>query len=333
MAQSALDHRMPVIDSSAEQEAFLQDVLNGLRATPRTLPCKYFYDAAGSSLFENICTLSEYYLTRAELEIMRHFSQEIAACLGQAVLLIEFGSGSGQKTKLLLNALQDPVAYVPIDISKAALKFTLESVRRAHPALRVTPVCGDFTTQVEIPRPDRYPDRTVVYFPGSTIGNFGTEDARRLLSRIATLVGERGGLLIGIDLHKDNATLEAAYNDTQGVTAEFNRNVLVRINRELNADFNVAHFQHRAIYVEGPQRIEMYLVSTRAQRVAIGGVHFEFASGEAICTEHSHKYAVGGFAELAAQVGLRLVAHWTDAQQQFGVIYFTTDENAASCNV
>ena len=323
---------MSLVDSPATNGAFLRDVLAGLGASPRSLPCKYFYDAAGSALFEQICELPEYYVTRTELEIMRLFSKEMAACLGPRVLLIEFGSGSGQKTKLLLEALQDPVAYVPIDISAAALEFTLESVQRAHPALQVTPVCGDFTAQIEIPWPDEHPERTVVYFPGSTIGNFSAEDALQLLSQVASLVGKRGGLLIGIDFHKDTATLEAAYNDAQGVTAAFNRNVLLRINRELNADFNLEQFQHRAIYNEGKQRIETSLVSTREQLVTIGGVAFEFAAGEAISTEHSQKYTVDSFADLATQAGLQGVANWTDPQRQFGVLFMSTGESTASDN-
>jgi dimethylhistidine N-methyltransferase len=303
----------------------LQDVLAGLRKSHKRLPCKYFYDRRGSALFDRICELDEYYLTRAELAIMDRFAAEMGACIGRRSMLVEFGSGSSVKTRYLLDALPEPVAYVPIDVSGEHLQVTASELARDYPAIAILPLCADFTTALELPRPSRAVSRASVYFPGSTIGNFLPTQATSLLRRIAALCRPRGGLLIGVDLVKDAARLEAAYNDRLGVTAAFNLNLLARINRELDADFDLEQFSHQARYNPEAQRIEMYLVSRRPQTVSIAGRLVEFAAGEAICTEHSHKYTPQRFIALAAAAGLVLRQSWTDERGDFAVLYFAAD--------
>jgi dimethylhistidine N-methyltransferase len=294
----------------------------GLRAEEKHLPSKYFYDARGSKLFEQICQLDEYYLTRSELAIMQRFAPEMADQIGPGTMLIEYGSGSSVKTRLLLDALKDPVAYVPVDISRRHLQQSAEELSVVYPLIEVLPVCADFTADFDLPIPDRAPTHSEVYFPGSTIGNFQPPDAAMLLDHFATLCGTGGGLLIGIDLKKDVETIEAAYNDRQGVTAEFNLNLLRRINCELGADFALDQFRHQAIYDECDGRIEMYLISQCDQSVRIGDETFEFRRGEHVCTEYSHKYAMDEFEQIAAAAGLCLRHEWTDDRRFFAVLYF-----------
>ncbi len=305
---------------------FLADVLVGLSDNPKRLPCKYFYDRRGSQLFEQICELDEYYLTRSELAIMRRFAPQMADQLGPGVMLIEFGSGSSLKTRLLLDHLVDQVAYVPVDISGQHLQRSAEDISASYPTVQVLPVCADFTAEFELPVLDRIPACTAVYFPGSTIGNFPPDAAARLLSRIAELCGADGSLLIGIDLKKDVEIIEAAYNDRLGVTAEFNLNLLRRINRELGADFQLDQFRHRADYNETDGRIEMHLVSPREQTVSIAENSFAFAKGESICTEFSHKYSVEEFEAIAARSGLTLSREWTDPRRHFAVLQFVVGD-------
>ena len=300
---------------------FLDDVLAGLKTQPRHLPCKYFYDDRGSRLFDRICQLDEYYLTRAELSIMEQSAREMAARIGPRAMLIEYGSGSSVKTPLLLDPLDDPVAYVPVDISREHLQRTADELAADYPRIEVLPVCADFTRPFELPTPRRRPAHTAVYFPGSTIGNFAPPAARTMLAEIARLCGSGGGLLIGIDLQKDAATIEAAYNDAASVTAEFNLNLLRRINRELDADFDLGRFEHLARYDRRHGRIEMYLVSQCDQTVRVGGESFTLVCGEWIRTEFSYKYRIDGFAHMAADAGLTLMRHWTDAQQRFSVLH------------
>jgi dimethylhistidine N-methyltransferase len=311
-----------LIDFSPVVDEFRADVLAGLSRQPRRLPCKYLYDRRGSELFDWICELEEYYPTRTELAIMRAFSGEMAAAIGPRARLIELGSGSSVKSRLLIEALSDPAEYVPVDISREHLHGAAARLARAYPTLRIRPLCGDFTRGLHLP-PSRPSIKHVVYFPGSTIGNFGPRESRRLLAHIARLVGPRGGLLIGIDLVKDRRKLVAAYNDAAGVTAAFNLNLLARINRELRGDFDRAAFRHQAIYNSAKRRIEMHLVSTREQAVAVDGQRFEFEPGETICTEYSHKYTIDGFAALAGSAGLSLVRAWNDPRRLFAVLYFT----------
>jgi dimethylhistidine N-methyltransferase len=301
---------------------FLADVIAGLEASPKRLSCKYFYDERGSRLFDQICSLDEYYLTRTEDAIIRRHAQEMADQIGPGVMLVEYGSGSSTKTRALLERLANPVAYVPVDISREHLRRTAALLSRAYPHIEMLPVCADFTKPFRLPTSRRVSTHSAVFFPGSTIGNFQPEEARKMLRLLAAMCGTGGGLLIGIDLQKDPRIIEAAYNDTRGVTAQFNLNVLRRINRELEGNFDLRQFAHRAVYNRSLGRVELSLVSRRAQCVTIGHDAFEFAAGEAIITEYSHKYTIEGFASMAAEAGLTLRRTWTDAETRFAVLHF-----------
>jgi dimethylhistidine N-methyltransferase len=320
IADSRTEAKLP--DFVPALEAFYGDVVAGLSQRPRSLPCKYFYDERGSQLFEKICKLDEYYLTRTELSIMRQFADEMAEQIGPGVSFVEYGSGSSIKTRILLDHLRDPVAYVPVDISRKHLQQTADNLARLYPDIEVLPVCADFTEDFELPTPQRVSNHNAVYFPGSTIGNFQAEAAQALLARIVQLCGCGGGLLIGIDLQKDIKVIEAAYNDAQGITTEFNLNLLNRINRELNGDICLDQFEHKAHYNDADSRIEMYLVSRCDQTVRVGERTFDIAAGDAIRTEYSHKYTIDGFDELAAAVGLTLRQQWTDEDDLFAVLHF-----------
>jgi dimethylhistidine N-methyltransferase len=299
---------------------FRADVRRGLHARPKYLPCKYFYDRTGSDLFEQITDLDEYYLTRTERAIMERHAPEMAALLGRGCLLIEYGSGSSAKTRLLLDHLKDPVGYVPIDLSAGPLRRSGQALAAEYPALAVLPLCADFTRSLTLPRPRRPATRQVVYFPGSTIGNFAPAEAIELLRRTA----QRGdALLLGADLRKDVHVIEAAYNDRRGVTAAFNRNLLVRINRELGGDFVPDRFAHRAFFNATEGRIEMHLVSDCAQSARIGGDLFSFAEGESIHTENSYKYRLEELQSLADSAGFDTERTWTDDAGLFSVLYFT----------
>ena len=314
---------MRVHDLEPERKRLRDDVVAGLRRSPRTLPCKYFYDERGSRLFEKICELDEYYLTRTELAILERSVAEMAGCLGPGCMLIEPGSGSSTKTRLLLEALESPVAWVPVDISRDVLLRSSESIDGAHPELEVLPVCADFTQPFALPTPRHRPARRVVYFPGSTIGNFDPPEVVRFLARLRQLCAPGGAVLIGADLRKDRKVLEAAYDDAAGVTAEFNLNLLLRVNRELGADFDLGCFRHLAVWDEGRGRVEMHLVSTAAQTVRIDGESFSFASGEVIHSESSYKYDLEGFAGLAGAAGLAVARVWLDERRWFSVQYLT----------
>lgn len=295
------------------------DALAGLSAQPRTLSSKYFYDAAGSRLFDDITRLPEYYPTRVETALLGEVMPQIAAAVGAGVHVVEYGSGSGRKTELLLEGLQDVVAYTPIEISRSAV---LEATRRMAPALphvEMLPVCADFTQPVPLPEPTRHAARTLVFFPGSTIGNFEARDAVRLLASMRQTMGPQGLALVGIDLHKDAALIEAAYNDSAGVTAAFTLNLLARLNREIESDFDLSAWQHRATYSQARRRIETDVVSTRAQAVHMAGRTFDFQPGEAIRVEYSHKYTDADFEALTAAAGLRVVERWNDARDWLGL--------------
>ncbi len=313
------DDELAFHDFSPERERFLADVLAGLGRERKELPCKYFYDERGSRLFDRICELEEYYPTRTELAIMEQHAGEMAEAIGPGCLLVEYGSGSSLKTRLLIDRLEAPVAYVPVDISREHLLRSAGALAERHPELEVLPVCADFTRPFELPRPATKPARDVAYFPGSTIGNFAEPEARELLGQIAALTGPGGGLLIGADLEKDADTLEAAYDDAEGVTAEFNLNLLARINRELEADFRLERFRHEAVWEPKRGRVEMHLVSLDEQAVSIGDARIRFARGESIHTESSHKYSVEGFAALAGSAGFRVERVWTDPGRLFSV--------------
>lgn len=295
------------------------DALAGLSSTPRTLPSKYFYDAAGSRLFEAITHLPEYYPTRVETALLGACMHEVAAAVGPGVHVVEYGSGSGRKTELLLQGVDDPVAYTPIEISRTTVLAATERMAVALPHIEMLPVCADFTQPVPLPEPARAAARTLVFFPGSTLGNFEHDDAVRLLAAMRETMGPRGLALVGIDLHKDPALIEAAYNDSAGVTAAFTLNLLARLNREIGSDFDHSAFSHRAVYSVERRRIETDLVSTRAQRVQVAGRAFDFAAGEAIRVEYSHKYTDADLHALAAAAGLRVVERWNDARDWVGL--------------
>lgn len=298
---------------------FRADVLRGLAQTPKRIPSKYFYDARGSQLFEEICAQPEYYLTRTELAILEENAAAIASAIGPRALLVEYGSGAGIKTRLLLDALEQPVGYVPVEISRSALDASVENLSEEFPEVDMLPVSADFTQPVDLPAPDQAARRTVVFFPGSTLGNFEQREAIALLRTMAIEMGRQGAALVGIDLKKDATILEAAYNDAAGVTREFTLNLLTRINRELQADFNLDEFDHRARYNAQAGRIETHVVSRIDQVVAIGKHRFAFAAGEAMLVEYSCKYAVEEFAAMAAKAGLRVVRSWSDSRQWFAM--------------
>jgi dimethylhistidine N-methyltransferase len=317
-------NRTAVLDLEPAKSDFLSEVVDGLSSRPRSLPCKYFYDATGSALFQKICELPEYYPTRAELEILDRYSGEISALIGPGVELIGLGTGAGTKTRILLENLESPVAYMPVDISREQLEESTVWFRKRFADLEVLPVCADYLEPFDLPFPKRTPARKVVYFPGSTIGNFEREAAADFLRRIIRYCGKRGGLLIGVDLQKKRRLLEPAYNDSAGVTAQFNLNLLVRANRELDADFDLKCWQHSAIYNSKEGRIEIYLVSDTDQLVHIQNHEFHFEAGEKILTEYSYKYTPEGFAALARGAGFDFQKMWTDKSRLFGVFYFTT---------
>jgi dimethylhistidine N-methyltransferase len=305
-------------------DTFRGDVWAGLSRTPKELPCKYLYDAAGSALFEEICSLDEYYPTRTELAILDAYAAEMAELLGPECLVVEYGSGSGKKTRLLLDRLERPAAYVPIDISAEPLLDFARSLAADHPSLEILPVLGDYTADLDLPTPARAPRRRVVFFPGSTIGNFHPREAEAFLKRAAALCGRSGGLLVGVDLPKDRATLERAYDDARGVTAAFDRNLLARINRELGADFALDAFLHRAVWVRALSRVEMHLVSLRAQQVRVAGRAFALEAGEPIRTEHSYKWSLAAFRAIAAKAGWGVRRVWTDPARRFSVQYLVS---------
>lgn len=316
-------HPLP---ADAGPRTFLEDVFEGLGSSPKRLPSKYLYDRNGSMLFEAVCDLPEYYITRTERAILERYAPQIAdrACEGAAACcVIEPGAGSGTKTRLLLRALGARCAeYIPVDISGAQLAAAAEELRSELAWLRVTPLEADFTVELPGPTSRDRAGRNVVFFPGSTIGNFDPEEASALLARFRRAAGPDGVVLLGVDLKKRPEELHAAYNDAQGVTASFNKNLLQRINDELGADFDLASFEHYAFYAPVPGRIEMHLVSARRQVVRVGGRAFSFEEGESICTEHSYKYDACTIERLARASGLRLIERWSDDERRFAMLLF-----------
>jgi dimethylhistidine N-methyltransferase len=313
---------MPLHDFAPETEQFRSDVLCGLAKPQKSIPCKYFYDERGSQLFDVICELDEYYPTRTEAGIMRQHGAAMAKKIGPHVALIEYGSGSSTKTRILLDHLREPSAYVPIDISREHLGKSAQALSEEYPRIPILPVCADYTRPFDLPDAALQTQRAV-YFPGSTIGNFTPSEAQSFLKNIASVCGPGGGLLIGVDLQKETRILEAAYNDALGVTAEFNLNLLRRINSELEGDFQVDKWRHYAVYNTTEGRIEMHLLSCEAQIAHVGDATIRFHAGETICTEYSYKYTPAGFARLAAQAGLRVEQIWTDEQNLFSAQYLT----------
>jgi dimethylhistidine N-methyltransferase len=309
------------IDLRVQQLDFVGDVVAGLGETPRRIAAKYFYDTAGSDLFEQITELPEYYLTRTELSILRHDAPAMVAHFGSRHALVEFGSGSSTKVRLLLDAAGPQTAtYMPIDLSAEFLRESALSIAAAYPALEVIAVCADYTALPLIPESSATGKR-VVYFPGSTLGNLEPSEAKRFFQHTASILKPRDGMLIGVDLRKSTSILNAAYNDSKGVTAEFNLNLLRRLNRELDAGFDVDSFEHVAFYNEEEGRIEMHLRATRAQQVEVSGHRFDVAAGELIHTENSYKYDEASFGRLLAGSGFEMKASWTDEGSNFAVHY------------
>lgn len=301
----------------------MREIVAGLSQSQKSISPKYFYDERGSQLFDQITELPEYYLTDAELEIMRANVDEMAALVGKTASLIEFGSGSSLKTRVLLENLDDLAAYVPVDISEEHLFASAGQLRSEFPGLDIRPVVADFTKTFTLPTPAIMPVRNVVYFPGSTIGNFERNMAMELLRVMYEEAGENGALLIGVDLQKDPDVIESAYNDDAGVTAQFNLNMLRHLNKSYGANFDLDAFEHSAVYDKDEGRVVIELVSQADQTVEIADKEFELADGETILTEYSHKYTLRGFAEMAKSAGFTVEKVWTDAEQLFSVQYCT----------
>ncbi|VAW50077.1 hypothetical protein MNBD_GAMMA06-1759 [hydrothermal vent metagenome] len=317
--------RYQFFDQYPEIADFRADIIQGLSAAEPYIPPKYFYDEMGSRLFEGICNSEEYYPTRTEVNIIRDNIDELVETLGKDCLLIEPGSGDSYKVRLFLDALR-PIAYLPIDISKRYLQDEAQKLAAEFTWLNVHAICADFTGKLELPYHVEGTSK-VAFFPGSTIGNFIPNQAIKVLKEIKMMVGEGGGLLIGVDLQKDTAILNAAYNDKAGYTEKFNKNLLVRINRELGANFDVQQFKHHAFFNEDARRIEMHLVSLQNQTVNIDDNVFEFAEGASILTEYSHKYTVDDFQVLAQKAGFQRVKTWVDESQLFSLHYLIVGEN------
>ena len=299
----------------------LAEILGGLQQDTKSISPKYLYDERGSKLFDAITQLPEYYLTDTEISIMLGNIGEIAELVGKQASLIEFGSGSSSKTRILLKHLDELAVYVPVDISEEHLLESAQQIREEFPQIEVLPVVADFTKQFALPSPRLMPLRNIVYFPGSTIGNLTHDDALDLLRVMRHEACDDGALLIGVDLQKDPEIIENAYNDSAGVTAEFNVNILRHLNRDYGANFDLSAYAHDARYDEEKGRVEIRLISSRNQAVSIGGEEFDIASGEAILTEYSHKYTLDGFADMAQEAGFRVEKVWTDPQQLFSVQY------------
>ena len=299
---------------------FYSDIINGLTSEQKYLPSKYFYDEKGSDLFEQICELDEYYPTSSEVSIMEHEIDEITEIMGEHVQLIELGSGSSTKTRLLLDNCRNIEMYVPVDISESFLNLVAVKLQADYPDIDIQQVAADYTLPFEIPESDRVKKR-VIYFPGSTIGNLTRKRASNFLDTIGAFLHPGDGLLIGVDLKKEVGVLEAAYNDSKGITAEFNKNILSHINRELDANFETQQFSHRAFYNAEKGRIEMHLESLMSQTVQINGTPISFEAGETIHTENSHKYTTKEFEEITGDQ-FRRHETWTDERDYFSVHYF-----------
>jgi dimethylhistidine N-methyltransferase len=316
---------MEFFDYHPAMENLLTEVLESLGRDPKRIHPKFFYDQRGSSLFEQITDLPEYYLTKSEIEILTTQGKEIADRLGENLLVVEYGCGSSEKIHLLLNFLKRPHSYVAIEMAKKPLLDLTASLSRDYPALEIIAVCADFTRPIKLPLNGKHGSLPrLAFFPGSSIGNFEPSDAVGFLQNIRSEMGPNGGLLIGVDLKKKSARLHRAYNDSAGITDAFNKNLLARLNRECSANFDLEDFDHRAFYNEAAGRIEMHLVSRRKQRVLLGKRELFFARGETIHTESSYKYHIEEFQELAQRAGWKPKSVWTDSQELFSLQYFAS---------
>ena len=337
MAQMQTEAQMQIneirfTDNHPQFASFVDEVINGLKKMPRCIPPKFFYDKRGSHIFETICETDEYYVTRTETELLKKHNAEIADLIGTNCLLVEPGSGSSQKVRILLDELK-PQTYLPMDISRDYLARVAQKLADEFTWLDVHAACIDYTAPIDLSFVENNSDvsaehklRKIAFFPGSSIGNFEKSQARYFLENMAKMLGHNGGLLIGVDLKKDPSTLHAAYNDTDGATAEFNLNLLTRINRELGANFNTDGFSHHAFYNEQKGRIEMHLVSNCPQSVLIDSEYFHFEEGETIHTENSYKYHIDEFQELASAAGFKARRVWTDEDNLFSLHYFEVAE-------
>lgn len=308
-----------LLDLQPTPERIRADIVEGLAQRPKRLPSKYFYDAEGSRLFEQITRQPEYTLTRVELALLETVLPEVAAAVEPELQVVEYGSGSGRKTELLLAGLRDPIAYTPVEISRSALTASVERLQAQFPGIEMLPVLADFTGRIELPSPVRGVRDVLVFFPGSTLGNFTHAQSVELLKGMRDLLGPDGRALLGFDLDKDPATVEAAYNDAAGITAAFTLNLLARLNREIGTDFDPDGFAHRAVYARERMCIETSLVSRRVQTVHVAGHAFAFAEGEAMAVEISQKYTRDSVATLARQAGLCLDRWWTDPDDGFAL--------------
>jgi dimethylhistidine N-methyltransferase len=312
-----------MLNEQADTSAFEQDVLKGLGARRKNLPPKYFYDAAGSQLFDRITDQAEYYPTRCEMHILQDNAAEIAALIPAGAALVEFGSGSNKKARILLAVAPVLAAYVPVDISGEMLEQEAQALQLDFPRLNIHPVAADFTHEFELPEEAKAAPMRVGFFPGSTIGNFEPHEAAAFLRNAAKILGPNSKLIIGADLIKPAEILNAAYNDAAEVTAKFNLNLLVRINRELGGTFNLETFEHHAFYNRERHRVEMHLASLKRQKVKVAGECFDFRAGETIHTENSYKYSVESLGALARGVGWQPAGVWTDAKKYFSIQAFT----------
>ena len=310
-------------DQSLDIQQMYRDVISGLSKDKKELPSKYFYDERGSRLFDRICELDEYYLTRTEIKIMHRYIKEIDETLGNNTMLVEYGSGSSEKIKILLDKASGICVYVPIDISCEHLTKSVATIAQRYKKLEILPVCADYSNKFEIPEPENRVAKKVVYFPGSTIGNFHKHEAISFLKGVHDVVGKGGALLIGVDLKKDVEILNKAYNDAKGVTAEFNLNQLRRFNRELGSNFNLDQFEHNAFFNDQEGRIEMHIVSKADQQVDLNGEIIYFQKGESIWTESSYKYSLDEFSELSLKAGLKVEKVWTDENKLFSIQYLS----------
>ncbi len=311
-------------EQAADVDEFRRSVLAGLRRTPRAISPKFLYDARGSELFDRICELPEYYLTRTETEILMRHAADIASRAGPGCALIEFGSGSSIKSRLLLDALKELALYSPIDISREHLDRTAASLRRDYPSIKIEPVCADYMSPFDLPRISSTAPR-LGFFPGSTIGNLEPEEAVAFLKGARRLLGSNGALVLGADLKKDHGVLHAAYNDAAGITAEFTLNLLRRMNRELGANFDLGRFAHDAFYNPVEGRIEIYIKSLVDQSVTVAGQTFAFSQGERMHAEYSYKYDSAGIAKMARAGSFSVAETWTDAKRLFAVTYLIAD--------
>ena len=309
-------------DLNPKASDFCNEVLLGLSKPQKAIPPKFFYDKYGSEIFDQICELEEYYPTRTEFALLRTHCKEMAELIGEKCLLIEYGSGSSQKVRIFLDVLKEPSAYMPIDISKEYMLNASEEISKVYPELDIISVCADYTQKLVIPLYDKKTVKTkVIFFPGTTIGNLEYSEAVELLNQSANIVSTGGGMLLGVDLKKDPQILHAAYNDSKNITADFNLNLLARINRELDANFDLSAFSHYAFYNPKKGRIEMHLVSLKKQVVSIKGQEFSFQIGESIHTENSDKFSIDEVQDLAEKCGFQLKQVWSDKDNFFSICY------------